>query len=84
MSPENERNLKEELWGCFKHIGIPFDELYRMPVRDRKFFIMKHNQEMEKRENMMNHNGKSRTIDNELINQYAKIEQLNSENLKSK
>ena len=43
ISPNFERNLKDELYGCFKYIGIPFDVLDRMPVRDRKFYIAKHN-----------------------------------------
>ena len=43
ISPNYERNLKDELFGCFKYIGIPFDILDRMPTRDRKFYIAKHN-----------------------------------------
>jgi hypothetical protein len=47
ISPNYERNLKDELFGCFKYIGIPFDILDRMPTRDRKFYIAKHNGIME-------------------------------------
>lgn len=45
-SNEAERYLKEELWGCFKYIGIPLNILYKMPTRDRKFYIDRHNNEM--------------------------------------
>jgi hypothetical protein len=38
-----ERIFKEELWGCFKYIGIPMDTLMNMPIADRKFYIMLHN-----------------------------------------
>ena len=40
---EYERSFKEELWGCFKYIGIPFETLMNMPVADRKYYIMMHN-----------------------------------------
>ena len=43
ISPDYEKNLKDELYGCFKYIGIPFDILNKMPIRDRKFYIAKHN-----------------------------------------
>jgi hypothetical protein len=43
LPSEYERAFKEELWGCFKYIGIPFETLMNMPVADRKFYIMMHN-----------------------------------------
>ena len=64
ISPNFERNLKDELYGCFKYIGIPFDVLDRMPVRDRKFYIAKHNGITEE-ENSKNRN--ENTINGELI-----------------
>jgi len=48
ISPDAEVNLKEELFACFKYIGIPIEELNKMPVRDRKFYIVKHNEYTEK------------------------------------
>ena len=44
--PNNfERNLKEEIWGCFKYVGIPLDTIMNMPIADRKFFITMHNRD---------------------------------------
>ena len=40
--------FKQEIFGCFKHIRIPLDELMRMPTKDRKFFIIQHNMAVEK------------------------------------
>lgn len=77
ISPNFERNLKDELYGCFKYIGIPFDVLDRMPVRDRKFYIAKHNGITEE-ENSKNKN--ENTINGELINTYANLHQLNEKN----
>ena len=77
ISPNFERNLKDELYGCFKYIGIRFDVLDRMPVRDRKFYIAKHNGITEE-ENSKNRN--ENTINGELINTYANLHQLNEKN----
>lgn len=46
ISPEYEENLKEELFGCFKYMGIPFDVLNAMPTRDRKYYINQHNKKV--------------------------------------
>lgn len=73
ISPDYERNLKEELYGCFKYIGIPLSELDRMPTRDRKSYIFLHNQAMEKeRQEMENENNKSSSFD---INEFARKSQ---------
>ena len=73
ISPDYERNLKEELYGCFKYTGIPLSELDRMPTRDRKSYIFLHNQAMEKeRQEMENENNKSSSFD---INEFARKSQ---------
>lgn len=72
--------MKDELFGCFKHIGIPFQVLEKMPVRDRKFYIAKHNgivEEEEKKE-------KGNTIDGEMINKYTDMSQLSDINSRKK
>lgn len=43
LPDEYEKNFKEEIWGCFKYIGIPMETLMNMPISDRKFYIMMHN-----------------------------------------
>ena len=81
ISPDYERNLKDELYGCFKYIGIPFDILNKMPIRDRKFYIAKHNGivEDEKRKEQ----GDSR-IDGEMINKFTDYSQLNDINSRNR
>jgi hypothetical protein len=39
--------LLDEIYGCFKYIGIPIDTVMNMPVQNRKYFITKHNYECE-------------------------------------
>lgn len=73
ISPNYESALKEELYGCFKYIGIPFDVLYKMPIRDRKFFINKHN-EAEEKSNASN-DSHEKSIDGLLIDGYTDQEQ---------
>ena len=53
ISPDMEENLKEELFGCFKYVGIPIDILEKMPVRDRKYYIKKYNEYMDAKNKAM-------------------------------
>lgn len=80
ISPNYERNLKEELYGCFKYIGIPFDILDKMPTRDRKFYIAKHNGIVEA-ENA-EHNGNS--INGEMLDAYTDLYQQNEMNARNR
>ena len=73
-------NLKEELYDCFKYIGIPFDILERMPIKDRKFYIAKHNGIVDKEKRDKNGN----SIGGEEINAYANLYQLNEKNASRK
>jgi len=44
ISPDFAKTLREELFGCFKYIHIPYSELMTMPTRDRKYYIRRHNE----------------------------------------
>jgi hypothetical protein len=44
ISPNFAQTLREELFGCFKYIHIPYSELMNMPTKDRKYYIRKHNE----------------------------------------
>ncbi len=44
ISPNFAQTLREELFGCFKYIHIPYSELMTMPTKDRKFYIRRHNE----------------------------------------
>ena len=70
----------EEIWGCVKAIGIPYDTVMSMPVQNRKILIKRHNMEGEINEmrNARNHNGKS--IGGESLNAYAAMEMKKIEN----
>ena len=72
ISPNYERTLKEELFGCFKYIGIPFNVLERMPIRDRKFYIAQHNNAVEA-ENR-SHSGSH--VDGEMINKFTDMSMM--------
>ena len=49
-----EKNLKHELWLCHKHMNLSMEELYNMPVSDRKNYIIIHNKEVEKEKERLN------------------------------
>lgn len=81
ISPDYERLLKEELFGCFKYIKIPFSELNRMPIRDRKYYIMRHNEsvEAENEEYRARQNGGNSSKTN-AIDRYTDVDQSNLKN----
>ena len=43
-----ERNIKKEFWLCHENMNLSMTEIYRMPVSDRKSYILIHNKEIEK------------------------------------
>lgn len=49
-----EKNLKHELWLCHKYMDLSMEELYNMPVSDRKNYIIIHNKEVEKEKERLN------------------------------
>lgn len=72
-SPNAEQYLKDELWGCFKYIKIPLDVLYKMPTRDRKYFIQRHNETCASEQTQRNQqSGKTSAAD---INKAAMMSQ---------
>jgi hypothetical protein len=72
ISPDYEYYLKEEIWGCMHYMGFSYETLRKMPIRDRKYFIMRHNQEIE-RQNAQYENTKS--ISGSALNEFAKSSQ---------
>lgn len=78
ISPDYETNLKEELFGCFKYIGIPFETLDKMPIRDRKYYIIKHNEYVERENAKYNEGG---SIQGEALDAYTDMEQQKSQNI---
>lgn len=75
ISPDYERNLKDELFACFKYIGIPFDVLETMPIRDRRFYIYKYNDYVRKQEEAYEGRQGSSTVSDDQINNYARMSQ---------
>jgi len=83
ISPDYAQNLLDELWGCFKNMKIPFDELKSMPTKDRKYFIQKHNAEVdaENAEYARRERGGNST---DVIDKYTDIEQQNLRNAENR
>lgn len=48
-----EKDLKKELFMCHKNMKLSMEELYVMPRRDRKFYILTHNKEVDKEKDTM-------------------------------
>lgn len=79
ISPDYEKNLKDELFACFKYIGIPFNILDKMPIRDRKYYIMRHNEVIENEKKRANN---SKEISGEMINKFTDMSQMKERNKK--
>lgn len=43
-----EKNTKKEIWLCHEYMGLSMNDIYNMPIMDRKSFIAIHNKELEK------------------------------------
>ncbi len=76
ISTDYELNLKNELYACFKYIGIPFDILNKMTVRDRKFYIAKHNNQVAE-ENKEKDNS---TYSGSMLDKFTDLAQSNKKN----
>lgn len=48
MYDEYEKHLKEEIWSCHKYMNMSLDEIYRLPIQDRKLYVALHNKEVKK------------------------------------
>lgn len=55
-----EKNLKQELWMCHKHMNLSMNEIYEMTIRDRKFYIQTHNKVVEKEVEQMKSKGRKK------------------------
>ena len=80
ISP-NEYNeaLQDEIWGCFKYIGIPYDSLMNMPIQTRKYFIARHNKETEDINNKAD--GKTENYTGEATSEYTKMSMIDYKRL---
>jgi hypothetical protein len=75
-----ERTLKDEIYGCFKHIGIPIETVFNMPIQDRRYYILKHNEEQERRKKEIDERDGKTVTENGDLNAYARNEQSNNRN----
>ena len=64
--------LLDEIYGCFKYIGIPIDTVMKMPVQNRKYFISRHNRDCEEMDEKYNHN-ESINVSGEATNTYTQM-----------
>lgn len=48
MYSNYEKDLKKELFMCHKNMKLSMSEIYDMPRRDRKFYILTHNKEVDR------------------------------------
>ncbi len=74
LPSEYERNFKEEIWGCFKYIGIPLETLMNMPVSDRKFYIMMHNRKDDGSSTRQDNEPQERDLEQEKMDMFNQMQ----------
>lgn len=70
----------DELWGCFKYVGMSWDMIMKLPIQDRRTLIHKHNMDQEeanKEHNSLNGDSNNRYYEGDAINTFARMEQSN-------
>lgn len=73
ISPDEYANaLLDEIYGCFKYIGIPIQTVMNMPVQERKYFISRHNKDCEE-QSKKHGDSKSITVTGEAVSKYSEI-----------
>ena len=66
----------DEIWGCFKHIGMSYDMIMKLPIQDRRALIYKHNMEQDAISREFDKTqGNVRTYEGESLNTFARMEQ---------
>lgn len=72
ISPNDyAESLLDEIYGCFKYIGIPIDTVMNMPIQDRKYFIARHNKDCEAIN--QKHSNNSYNITGEAVSEYTNM-----------
>lgn len=69
----------DELYGCFKYIGMSWDMIMRLPIQERRMMIRRYNMDADAIEKNSEgaHGADTRRFEGELINDYARLEQNN-------
>ena len=66
----------DEIWGCFKHIGMSYDMIMKLPIQDRRALIYKHNMEQDAISREFDKTqGNVRTYEGESLNTFARMDQ---------
>ena len=74
ISPSDYANaLLDEIYGCFKYIGIPIDTVMNMPVQNRKYFISRHNRDCEEMDKKYGNGGDSISVTGEGTAEYTQM-----------
>ena len=60
MYDDYEKNLKHELWLCHKHMNFTLDELERMPIQDRKYYVALHNKSVQEEKQQLSNKKSSK------------------------
>lgn len=80
ISPDYESHLKEEIWDCHVYMNLSLDEIMRMPISDRKFYIRRHNGQQTKKKEEMAARKRNSSTSASLMNSVTRMAQQNNMN----
>lgn len=64
-----------EIYNCYKYLKIPIDTLWKMSVRKRRYFIARHNKDIEDERN-----GSDKYKTTTDVDRFTDLEQANIKN----
>ena len=74
-------NFWDEIYGCVNYLNLPYDTVMNLPVYVRKFWIKKHNRQVEEEQAEMERAKAGQSagdfISGEGVNAFAEMEQRN-------
>ena len=72
-------NFWDEIYGCVNYLNLPYDTVMNLPVYVRKFWIKKHNRQVEEEQAEMERAKAGQSagdfISGEGVNDFAEMEQ---------
>ena len=78
--PEYEYSFWNEIYGCVNYLNLPYDTVMNLPVYIRKFWIQRHNRQVEEEERGMDNMNEKDKVGGVQLNAYARIEQGSKQN----
>ena len=79
---EYEYSFWNEIYGCVNYLNLPYDTVMNLPIYIRKFWIKRHNRQVEEEERGSEAENDAKRVGGEQLNGYAFLEQGKNNSMK--